>query len=147
MPTAEAHRRTLKDYLARRGLRWTRQRAAIAEVFLRSDGHLTSDEVHRQVARKHPQVGLATIYRTLKLFVEAGIASERTFSEGVARYEVRQPHHDHMICVECGRIVEFEDARIEALQEDVARAHGFELEWHRHELYGRCPDCRTSAEG
>ena len=87
-------------------------------------------------------IGLATVYRTLRLFVEAGIASERRFQEGVTRYEPQQPHHDHLICVRCGRIVEFENDAIERLQDEIAAHHGFTLLSHRHELYGACEACR-----
>ena len=145
MPEAQLHRETLRLYLERQGLRRTRQRDAIRDLFLSSGDHLTAEEIHQRLAADHPNVGLATIYRTLKLFVEAGIASERAFRDGLTRYEVRQPHHDHMICVGCDKIVEFENDAIEQLQEDVARAHGFSLTAHRHELYGHCPDCRSAS--
>jgi len=141
MPTRDVLKRTFHEHLERQGLRSTRQRAAILEVFLGSREHLTSEEVHGRVAREHPEIGFSTVYRTLRLFVAANIASERHFRDGVARYEVRQPHHDHLVCLGCGKIVEFERQEIEALQEEVARAHGFQLVSHRHELYGSCRAC------
>lgn len=145
MPTKQAHRETLEGFLSRRGLRRTRQRDAIAEIFLATGEHLTSEELHQLVAARHPAIGLATVYRTLKLFVEAGIASERTFRDGVSRYEVRQPHHDHMICTSCDEIVEFENEQIERLQEQVAVGLGFTLTAHKLELYGLCPACRKGS--
>jgi Fur family ferric uptake transcriptional regulator len=143
--TTRAHREKLATYLEAKGLRRTRQRDAIADLFLRTEDHLTSDELHQLVAKQHPSIGLATVYRTLKLFVEAGIASERTFRDGVSRYEVRQPHHDHLICTSCGEILEFENEEIERLQEQVARRRGFRLTAHRLELYGVCRACQERA--
>ena len=135
------HRATLTTYLARKSLKWTRQREHILDVFLASGDHLTCEEIHARVVKIDPTVGLATVYRTLRLFAEADIASERKFQDGVTRYEPAQAHHDHLICVRCGKIVEFEDDEIERLQETVAAKHGFALMSHRHELYGSCGDC------
>lgn len=143
MPSKQAHRDTLETYLDRRGLRRTKQRDAIIETFLGTEDHLTSDELHQLVAADHPNIGLATVYRTLKLFVEAGVASERTFRDGVSRYEVRAPHHDHLICTSCDSILEFENEDIERLQEQVAKNLGFVLTAHRLELYGLCRSCRS----
>jgi Fur family transcriptional regulator, ferric uptake regulator len=137
-----AHRESLQAYVQRKGLKWTVQREAILDTFLASEGHLTSEEIYRQVADAHPGIGFSTVYRTLRLFVDAKIASQRNFQGGVTRYEVRQPHHDHLVCLRCSTILEFERDDIEALQEQVAREHGFELHSHRHELYGLCRDCR-----
>ena len=137
----ETHRDTLASYVAQKALKWTRQREVILDTFLRSQEHLTCEEIHARVVKADASIGLATVYRTLRLFVEAGIASERRFQEGVTRYEPQQPHHDHLICVRCGRIVEFESDAIEDLQDEIARSHGFRLLSHRHELYGACPGC------
>jgi Fur family ferric uptake transcriptional regulator len=134
-------RQTLERFLKTKGLRWTKQREVILDLFLEGQGHLTSDEIHRRVAEVDPSIGLSTVYRTLRLFVEAGVASERHFHDGVARFEVVQPHHDPLICLGCNSIVEFEDDEVERLQEDIARARGFSLVSHRHELYGYCRGC------
>jgi Fur family ferric uptake transcriptional regulator len=137
----ETHRDTLASYVAHKALKWTRQREVILDTFLSSQEHLTCEEIHARVVQADRSIGLATVYRTLRLFVEAGIASERRFQEGVTRYEPQQPHHDHLICVRCGKIVEFESDEIEELQDGIARSHGFTLLSHRHELYGACPEC------
>ena len=144
MPSRTVDQDALETYLQFKGLKWTRQREAILEVFLATDDHLTSEEIYQKVVRKNPKIGFSTVYRTLRLFVDAGIASERHFQDGVTRYEVRQPHHDHLVCLSCGKILEFEHEGIEALQEEIASEQGFELVSHRHELYGRCGDCRTA---
>jgi Fur family ferric uptake transcriptional regulator len=137
----------LNTYMARKGLRSTAQRRLVTDVFFRSSAHLSIEELLSQVRRKDPKVGYATVYRTLKLLKESGLAYERHFEDGVSRYEVAHvdEHHDHLICLECGLIVEFEDERIEELQDELARQHGFELERHKHELYGICRKCRSSA--
>jgi Fur family ferric uptake transcriptional regulator len=92
-------------------------------------------------------VSLATVYRTMKLLAESGLASARQFGDGQTRYEAAagRGHHDHLICTGCGAIVEFANARIESLQSLVARRHGFEVENHKLELYGRCGRCRRAA--
>ena len=127
-----------------RGLKSTRQREVILEEFLRAGSHLSTEELYLRLRRKNPRIGYATIHRTLKLFAECGIAEQRHFGDGQARYEPSNldEHHDHLICVTCGKIVEFEDPRIEQLQEEVARQHGFSIDRHRLELYGCCESCR-----
>lgn len=127
-----------------KGLKSTRQREAILDEFLRVGSHISTEELYLRLRRKNPQIGYATVHRTLKLFAECGIAEQRHFGDGQARYEASDldEHHDHLICITCGRIVEFEDPRIEQLQEEVARQHGFSIERHRLELYGCCESCR-----
>jgi Fur family ferric uptake transcriptional regulator len=89
----------------------------------------------------------STIFRTLKLLVQAGIAQERQFANGNTKYDVNVAHHDHMICLKCGETVEFVDPRIEDLQEKMAKKHGFRMTDHRMEIFGLCPKCRKSDKG
>ncbi len=142
---AEQLRARLNDYMARHGLRSTEQRRVVTELFFASDGHLSIEELLDQVRIKEPRIGYATVYRTLKLLKECGLAFERHFGDGVSRYEVAwsDEHHDHLICVECEKIIEFEDEGIENLQREVAAKHGFKLVRHKLELYGVCPDCQA----
>ena len=135
----------LNDYMTRHGLRSTEQRRVVTEEFFASDGHLSIEELLDQVRVKEPRIGYATVYRTLKLLKECGLAYERHFGDGVSRYEVAwdDEHHDHLICIDCEKIVEFEDEGIEKLQHGVAAKHGFTLVRHRLELYGVCPDCQA----
>ena len=135
------------DFLLSQGLKSTRQRELILEVFLRAGSHLSTEELYLRLRRKNPKIGYATVHRTLKLFAECGIAEQRHFGDGQARYEAsdHDEHHDHLICTACGKIVEFEDPRIEELQIEVAGEHGFSIERHRLELYGCCPDCSNSS--
>lgn len=132
-----------REFMARKGLKSTQQREIILDEFLKSGSHLSTEELYLKLRRKHPNIGYATVYRTLKLFAECGIAEERHFGDGQTRYERTsgEEHHDHLICTACSAILEFEDPRIEALQEQVARDHNFRIVSHRLELYGLCARC------
>jgi Fur family ferric uptake transcriptional regulator len=137
-----------RAYVQDRRLNVTAQREAIVEQFLRTREHVSIDELLLKVRKRHPRVGYATVYRTLKLLVDSGLAVERQFGDGQARYEVVGDHHDHLICVKCGLILEFEDDEIERLQDKIAaRLGGFTVLRHRHELYGLCPKAAGEASG
>lgn len=140
----EKHAR-FAEYISRHGLKTTRQRNCVADVFFRQDDHLTIEEMLELVRAEDPKIGYATVYRTLKLLAEAGLAAERKFADGVARYEqaLGQKHHDHMVCTECGEVIEFVDDRIEELQDTIAEKHGFKLKSHKLELYGICNKCQA----
>ena len=147
-----ADNRSLKErwlaYLAENRLNVTTQREVIVDQFLRTQDHISIDELLARVRRRHQRVGYATVYRTLKLLVESGLAIERHFGDGQSRYEVAGDHHDHLICTQSGLILEFEDDEIEALQERIAqRLGGFTVQRHRHELYGLCPKAQGVAGG
>jgi len=134
----------LTDYLADRGLKATAQRDNILKIFVEAGRHVSAEELYAQVKKSHPGIGYATVYRTLKLFAEAGLAEERRFEDGFARYEYRASsgHHDHLICTGCGEIIEFENERIEELQQDVAKRNRFEVQSHKLEIYGLCSKCQ-----
>ena len=146
----QAAREQFFHYLARKNLRLTSQRAVIFDVFWNARGHISTEELYRQTREKDSSIGQATVYRTLKLLSEAGIAGEVDFGDGVTRYELYfgQAHHDHLICQQCGSSVEVVDEKIERIQEDLARRHGFTLTGHSMYLYGYCEQCsrkRTKA--
>jgi Fur family ferric uptake transcriptional regulator len=129
------------DILAAGGKR-SRSRALIIEVFFRSGRHVTVEDLTRKVREKRGNVGAATVYRTLRLLSRMGYAKELDFGEGAKRYESSlSTHHDHLVCTECGTVAEFEEPRIEALQERVARRHGFTPSSHRLSIHGRCRAC------
>lgn len=138
----EVERQALARYLEDHNLKHTKQREAILEVFLDAKGHITSDDLFQRVRGAHPNIGYTTVYRTLKLLCDAGLAIERNFEDGVTRYEIEHEHHDHLVCIKCGKIEEFECQMIESAQNDIAAKHGFRILRHRHELYGHCPACR-----
>ena len=132
----------LKEHLENHQLKFTRQRELILDAFLKQE-HITAEEMYHQLARKDPHLGLATIYRTLNLFCEAGLAQARHFGTQTQYDNVsHKGHHDHLICTGCGKIVEFENCDIERLQEEVATKNGFTITTHRLELYGLCSRCR-----
>jgi Fur family ferric uptake transcriptional regulator len=139
-PVVEEAQRKLSVYMRERGLKHTRQRDQILEVFFAAGGHVSIDDLLGQVQERMAGVGYATVYRTMKLFAEAGVAHERHFDDGQSRYEpvIDDEHHDHLICTTCGTIFEFEDPIIEQRQADIAVAHGLRVEHHRHEIYGSC---------
>jgi Fur family ferric uptake transcriptional regulator len=138
-----------RSYLQRKGLKTTQQREAIVDAFLRTSGHVALEDLLSSARRKHPGVGLATVYRTVKLLEEAGIAAARHFGPGQTLYEVAEgrAHHDHLICESCGFIMEFENDEIEALQDAAARRMGFNVLHHRHELFGLCEKARGMPGG
>ena len=138
-------RARLNDYMSKHGLRSTEQRRLVTEIFFATEEHLSIEDLLDRVRIEEPKIGYATVYRTLKLLKDCGLAFERHFGDGVSRYEVAwaNEHHDHLICVECEKIVEFEDGDIEELQHDVAARLGFTLVRHKLELYGMCADCRA----
>ena len=119
------------------GLRMTGQRRVIAQVLSSATDHPDVEEVHRRAHAVDPRISLSTVYRTLKLFAAKGILERHDFGHGRGRYEAAQRgHHDHLLDVDSGRVIEFSNSDIEALQERVARDLGFELVGHRLELYG-----------
>lgn len=141
-PDVSRLRSQLDAYMAEQGLRSTGQRRVIIDRFFESEGHVTIEDLLDLVREKDPGVGYATVYRTMKMLAAGGIASEHKFSDGMTRYELAddEAHHDHLICIECGKIHEFEEPLIEELQERIAHRYGFHIVDHKHELYGICAD-------
>lgn len=140
----------LRTYVADNGLKFTRQRELIAEVFFGAGGHLTVEDLLERVREQDPHVSLATVYRTMKLLTECGLADAHRFGDRQVLYEPSEgddEHHDHLICTECGNIVEFFNSKLEQLQESIASEHGFDLTAHRMELYGTCQDCQSKPGG
>jgi Fur family ferric uptake transcriptional regulator len=120
-----------------KGMRMTGQRRVIAQVLSEAQDHPDVEELHRRANAIDARISIATVYRTVRLFEEAGILSRHDFRAGRARYEeVREEHHDHLLDMKSGRVIEFRNARIEALQEEIARELGYRLVDHRLELYG-----------
>jgi Fur family transcriptional regulator, ferric uptake regulator len=138
------NRSLLQERLARHmvenRLKQTRQRQVIFEAFLELGDHVSIDQLLAEAQKDYAGLGYATVYRTVKLFAEAGVAVERHFSDGQTQYEpaVVGEHHDHLICRTCGRIFEFEDDVIEERQRQVAERLGLRIVSHRLELYGEC---------
>ena len=122
---------------AAKGMRMTEQRRVIARVLAASDDHPDVEELYRRCAKVDDRISISTVYRTVKLFEDAGIIARHDFRDGRSRYEtVPEEHHDHLIDLKNGVVIEFRSPEIEALQERIAREHGFKLVDHRLELYG-----------
>ena len=138
----EVEIKALGAYLEKNQLKHTKQRELILGAFLEAKRHITSEDLYQTVREAHPNIGYTTVYRTMKLLVEAGLATERHFDDGITRYEIEQEHHDHLVCLKCGQIEEFECEMIEDSQNEIAARHGFQILRHRHELYGHCKSCR-----
>jgi Fur family ferric uptake transcriptional regulator len=138
----------LTEYIRGQGGRVTPTRLQIAEVFFSMDGHPGIEDIAEEVRRRHPGTGGASIYRTMRLLCDAGLAEECQFGDGFSRFEAKGApggtgHHDHLICLDCGEIVEFGDPEIERLQDRAAELHGFEIRSHRLEIFGICGKCRA----
>lgn len=150
MSDAAANREeVLRRYMAEHGLKSTRQRDLIIDTFFDLGGHVSVEELWAKVRKEEAKVSVATVYRTMRLLSDCGLAHARNFGDGQTRYEpaVGREHHDHLICTRCGTIVEFENDRIEHLQEAIAKKHGFRVSSHKMELYGLCRACQRGLEG
>ncbi len=133
------------EHIQNTGLRRTSQRDLILDIFLKTEEHLTSEDLYWLVQKKDASVGHTTVYRTLKLLTEAGLARDVRFGDGKTYYEHHydHEHHDHLICTECGRIIEFFSAEIEELQDKMAAKYGFRLTNHSLRMWGICEDCEA----
>jgi len=132
-----------RAWISRGRLKATKQREEILNIFLNSRGHKNLAQIHAQVVKVNPKIGYTTVYRTLKLLTRSGLAAQRKFADGETRYEPisEKTHHDHLICLDCGKIIEFEDKALETLQETIAHHHRFKVFHHKMELYGQCTEC------
>ncbi|MDH5590321.1 MAG: transcriptional repressor [Gemmatimonadota bacterium] len=139
--------RLFSRYLRDRGLPVTHQRESIAEVVFSSDAHLSVEDIERDLRGRNARIGKATIYRTLELLVQSRLVEEHDFGEGFKRYEHRlsqDPEHEHLICVECGKVLEFHSAELRHIEERMQEEHGFVPTRHRLEIYGLCRSCHEA---
>ncbi|WP_299839798.1 Fur family transcriptional regulator [uncultured Jannaschia sp.] len=128
---------SLLDRCEAQNLRLTGQRRTVAQVLDASDDHPDVETIHARAMARDPNISVATVYRTVKLFEESGLLERREFGDGRARYEdAERDHHDHLIDLQTGEVIEFVDPEIEALQERIARRLGYDLKGHRLELFG-----------
>jgi Fur family ferric uptake transcriptional regulator len=143
----EVERSIFDEHIQAAGLRRTGQRDLILEIFLSTEEHLTSEDLHSLVHKKDPTVGLTTVYRTLKLLTDAGLAREVRFGDNKTYYEhhYNHEHHDHMICTQCGCVIEFFSPDIEELQDQMASNFGFKPTHHSLRMWGVCSDCQRSS--
>jgi Fur family ferric uptake transcriptional regulator len=134
----------LRQYLKNNGLLQSKQREQILDIFLETEEHPTIGDLYELVRKKTPKIGLATVYRTMKVICGAGLAREVDFGDGVRRFEheYRHQHHDHLVCLKCGRIIEVMSPEIEKLQQSLAKKHRFTAVRHRLEIFGTCRTCK-----
>ena len=134
-------------YLRELGLPVTQQREAVAELVFSSSGHLSVDDIEARLRDAGERIGKATIYRTLDLLVRSQLVEEHDFGEGFRRYEHRlsaQPVHEHLICLECGKVLEFRSEEIQRIESRVQAEHGFLPARHRLDIYGLCQECQAA---
>ncbi len=136
------------NHLRRVGLKQTAQRDIILRAFLDTRDHLSTDELYRLVKKRDESIGFTTVYRTLKLLSECGLASEVAFNDGITRYEAQynRRNHHHMVCTECGSSVEFFSPEIERLEQEIGRANHYSATRHTFQIYGICEPCQEKGK-
>jgi Fur family ferric uptake transcriptional regulator len=137
----------LKDVLRDKGYRFTKQRKATVEAIIANQGkHMSAEEIYLEVKKTCPEIGLATVYRTMILFEEAGMLNRHNFDDGRNRYELNNPeedhHHHHLVCIKCGSVTEVEEDLLDLLEEKIEKQHQFEIVDHKVKFTGYCKDCR-----
>jgi len=132
------------EYLQEHKLKLTPHRQLILDLFLEHEGHRSVEDICRVVRQKDPRVGYTTVYRAMKILADCGLAREIDLADGITRYEhlYNHQHHDHMICMQCGKSIEFYKPEIEALQDEASGQLGFKGHDHKLQIYGICSDCK-----
>lgn len=145
MPQVSAEMQVFRKYLEARRLKQTSHRILILESFIANEGHRSVEDIHDSVRESGSRIGYTTIYRTMKLLTDAGLAREVDLGDGMTRYEhlYNHKHHDHMICTVCGKSIEFFNADIERAQDAASEKLGFHVHDHRLQIYGLCGTCRN----
>ncbi len=142
----EKEKKIFNQYLKICNLKHSIQREKILNIVLAIEKHITIDELAVLVRKKNPNIGYATVYRTMKLLCEAEICKEMRLQDGLTRYEHHygHEHHDHLVCVRCGKFIEVLDKEIEDLQKKLIKKHSFQEQHHRLEIYGTCKECHKN---
>ena len=132
------------EYLQEHKLKLTPHRQLILDIFLENEGHRSAEDIYRMVRQKDPRVGYTTVYRTMKILADCGLARPVDLADGITRYEhlYNHEHHDHMICMQCGNSIEFYRPEIETLQDEASMQLGFRVTDHKLQIYGLCKECR-----
>ena len=137
----------LKKIVKQKGLKYTEQREIVLSILLHAKEHLTAEEVYNQIKKEYPDsnIGIATVYRALSFLEEVDLIASITFGTDGKKYESNaKSHHDHLICTECGKIIEFIDEEIEKRQDKIAKKNNFRITSHSMQLYGTCSECQES---
>jgi Fur family ferric uptake transcriptional regulator len=135
--------KVFEQYLIDKGIRYSKPRMQIFNIFIKTEKHLTAYEIYELTKAKYPRIGYATVYRAMKVICDAEIAEETNFGDGSKHYEHKygHDHHDHLICTECGRLIEVLQPEIEAMQQEMAQKHNFTITSHKLQIYGICGKC------
>jgi len=135
----------LKEYIDNKGLKHSSKRLTIVESILTSKKHLTAEELYTKVKKTDKSIGIATVYRTIKLLADCGLVRELRFKDETPSYEpvLGQYHHGHLVCLKCGEIKEVSDTKTEELQSKLAKENGYDLQSYRLDLFGICPKCKA----
>ena len=146
MKTISPEMQVFMEHLQNNKLKLTPHRELILELFLGDEGHRSVEDIYRVVKEKDPRVGHTTVYRTMKLLVECGLAREIDLADNITRYEhlYNHAHHDHLICMQCGNSIEFYNSEIEEVQESASEHLGFKVLDHKLQIYGMCRDCKNA---
>jgi Fur family ferric uptake transcriptional regulator len=138
-----------EQYLRKNGQKMTKPRSIILKAFLKTEGHLSSDAIFREAKKIDPRIGQATVFRTIRLITNAGLAREATQEDRARTFEhlAHHPHHDHLLCVQCGKVIEFMSPSIEREQKKIFSHYKFAPRGHTMELLGLCPECQGKTEG
>ncbi|GAB6276554.1 MAG: transcriptional repressor [Rectinema sp.] len=138
-----------ENYLRAHGQKMTRPREVILEAFLKTEGHLSIDDILREAKKIDAGIGQATVFRTIRLIADAGLAREALQEDGARTFEhlADHPHHDHLLCVGCGKVIEFLNPVIEKEQQKIFVQYGFAPRGHMMELLGLCPECQAKERG
>ena len=137
-----------RQYLKEKGLLYSKQREQILKTFMKVQSHLTIDDLYNAVRKKNSRIGLATVYRTVKVICDCGLAREVDFGDGVRRFEhkYRHQHHHHLVCIKCGKVIEVTSSRIESLQKKLAKQHNFASTRDTMKIFGLCSKCKNKQE-
>jgi len=132
-----------EEFVVRRRLRRTEQRQQVLDVFLATEKHLTVQQLYDLVRKKHKRIGYATVARTVKLMCESGVCRQVDFGDGFMRFEHRfgHEHHDHIICLKCGRFQEIYSPKLEKIQDELMKKYGYVQQTHKLDIFGLCPKC------
>ncbi len=140
------YKEQLKEIVKSKGLKYSAQREDILKALFDSKKHLTPEEIYTEVKKINKNIGLATVYRALSFLESEGLINSISFGIDGKKYELnRGQHHDHMICLKCGKIIEFFDEGLESLQENIAQKHNFKLITHELNMYGICSNCQKES--
>ena len=144
----KSEKNILRQYLKEKGMLHSKQREQILDIFLKTEKHLTINDLYELVRKKYPKIGLATVYRAIRVICDAGLAREVYFGDGIRRFEHKygHKHHDHLVCTQCGRVIEVFSPEIEKMQEKLAKKHNFIPSNHKMKIFGTCDRCKSKTK-